>query len=123
MPQIVAVVGASRDRHKFGNKALRAFRDAGHTVIPINPHETEVEGVRAYASVLDVPGPIDMATVYVQPGTAKALLDEFERKRIPEIWLNPGADDDDVLAEARRRRLNVIAACSIIGAGKSPGDY
>jgi predicted CoA-binding protein len=123
MPQIVAVVGASRDRHKFGNKALRAFRDAGHTVIPINPHETEVEGLRAYASVLDVPGPIDMATVYVQPGTAKALLDEFERKRIPEIWLNPGADDDDVLAEARRRRLNVIAACSIIGAGKSPGDY
>ena len=123
MPQIVAVVGASRDRHKFGNKALRAFRDAGHTVIPINPHETEVEGLRAYASVLDVPGPIDMATVYVQPGTAKALLDEFERKRIPEIWLNPGADDDDVLAEARRRHLNVIAACSIMGAGKTPGDY
>ena len=96
MPQIVAVVGASRDRQKFGNKALRAFRDAGDTVIPINPDETEVEGVRAYASVLDVPGPIDMATVYVQPETAMRLLDEFERKGIPEIWLNPGADDDDV---------------------------
>jgi predicted CoA-binding protein len=123
MPQVVAIVGASRDRHKFGNKALRAFRDAGHTVIPINPHETEVEGVPAFASVLDVPGPIDMATVYVQPETALRLLDEFERKRIPEIWLNPGADGDDVLAEARKRRLNVIAACSIIGAGKSPGDY
>jgi uncharacterized protein len=123
MPQVVAVVGASRDRHKFGNKAVRAFRDAGHTVIPINPHETEVEGLRVYASVLDVPGPIDMATVYVQPDTAIRLLDEFERKKIPEIWLNPGADDDDVLAEARRRRLNVIAACSIIGAGKSPRDY
>ena len=121
--QVVAVVGASRDRHKFGNKALRAFRDAGHTVIPINPHETEVEGVRAYASVLDVPGPIDMATVYVQPDTALRLLDEFQRKRIPEIWLNPGADDDAVLAEARKRRLNIIAACSIIGAGTSPGDY
>jgi len=125
MPQtrVVAVVGASRDRLMFGNKALRAFRDAGHTVIPINPHETEVEGVRAYASVLDVPGPIDMATVYVQPDTALRLLGEFERKRIPEIWLNPGADADEVLAEARQRRLNVIAACSIIGAGRSPGDY
>jgi len=123
MPQVVAVVGASRDRHKFGNKAMRAFRDAGHTVIPINPHETEVEGVAAYASVLDVPGPIDMATVYVQPDVALRLLDEFERKQIPEIWLNPGADDDDVLAEARRRRLNVIAACSIIGVGKRPSEY
>ena len=123
MPQVVAIVGASRDRHKFGNKALRAFRDAGHTVIPINPHETEVEGERTYASVLDVPGPIDMATVYVQPDVALRVLDELQRKQVPEIWLNPGADDDDVLAEARRRGLNVIAACSIIGAGRRPSDY
>jgi len=120
---VVAVVGASRDRHKFGNKAVRAFRDAGHTVIPINPHESNVEGLPTYASVLDVPGPIDMATVYVQPDVALRLLDEFERKNIPEIWLNPGADDDDILAEARRRRLNVIAACSIVGVGKRPSEY
>ena len=123
MPQVVAVVGASRDRQKFGNKAVRAFRDAGHTVIPINPHESNVEGLPTYASVLDVPGPIDMATVYVQPDVALRLLDEFERKKIPEIWLNPGADDDEILAEARRRRLNVIAACSIIGVGKRPSEY
>src|SRR5215216_2236854 len=103
MPRIVAVVGASHDRRKFGNKALRAFRDSGETVIPINPNEAEVEGLKTYASVLDVPGAIDMATVYVQPDVAIRLLEEFERKQIPEIWLNPGADDDDVLAEAKRR--------------------
>ena len=119
----VAVVGASNHREKFGNKALRAFRDAGHTVVPINPHESEVEGIKAYRSVLDVPGTIDMATVYVQPDVVYRLLDEFQRKQIPEIWLNPGADTDDVLDEARRRKLNVIAACSIIGIGKSPASY
>ena len=119
----VAVVGASNHREKFGNKALRAFRDAGHTVLPINPHESEVEGIKAYRSVLDVPGTIDMATVYVQPDVVYRLLDEFQRKQIPEIWLNPGADTDDVLDEARRRKLNVIAACSIIGIGKSPSSY
>jgi predicted CoA-binding protein len=119
----VAVVGASNDRGKFGNKALRAFRDEGHTVIPINPHESEVEGIKAYRSVLEVPGAIDMATVYVQPEVAYQLLDELQRKQIPEIWLNPGADTDDVLDEARRRKLNVIAACSIIGIGRSPSKY
>jgi len=119
----VAVVGASNHREKFGNKALRAFRDAGHTVIPINPHESEVEGVKAFRSVLDVPGPIDMATVYVQPDVVHGLLEEFQRKQIPEIWLNPGADTDEVLDEARRRKLNVIAACSIIGVGRSPSEY
>jgi predicted CoA-binding protein len=119
----VAVVGASNDRGKFGNKALRAFRDEGHTVIPINPHESEVEGIKAYRSVLEVPGAIDMATVYVQPEVAYQLLDELQRKQIPEIWLNPGADTDDVLDEARRRKLNVIAACSIMGIGRSPSKY
>jgi predicted CoA-binding protein len=119
----VAVVGASSDRHKFGNKALRAFQAEGYRVIPVNPHETEIEGLRAYASVLDVPDPIDMATVYVQPDVALQLLQEFEQKAIPEIWLNPGAESSDVLAEAKRRRLNVIAACSIVGIGRNPSSF
>jgi predicted CoA-binding protein len=119
----VAIVGASSNRAKFGNKALRAFRDAGYTVIPINTHEREIEGVRAYRSVLDVPGAIDMASVYVQPEDALRLLDEFERKAIPEIWINPGAESDALLDEARKRKLNVIAACSIIGIGRSPSRY
>ena len=119
----VAVVGASNHREKFGNKALRAFRDEGYTVVPINPHESEVEGIAAYRSVLDVPGPIDMATVYVQPEVAYRLLDEFERKQIPEIWVNPGAESDELLTEGRRRKLNVIAACSIIAIGRSPAKY
>ena len=119
----VAVIGASNDRHKFGNKALRAFRDEGYTVIPINTHERVIEGMPAYASVLDVPGPIDMATVYVQPEVAFRLLDEFKRKQIAEIWINPGAESDELLIEARRRQLNVIAACSIIGIGRSPSQF
>ena len=123
MPKTVAIVGASNDRHKFGNKSLRAFQSEGHTVIPINPHESQVEGIKAYASVLDVPGPIDMATVYVQPEIATRLLDEFERKQIPEIWINPGAEDDGLMAEAARRGLNVIYACSIVGIGRSPAQF
>ena len=119
----VAVVGASSSRSKFGNKALRAYLAEGHRVIPINPNETEVEGIPTYASVLDVPDAIDMATVYVQPDVAYRLLDEFERKWIPEIWINPGADSDELLAEARRRKLNVIAACSIMGIGRSPSQF
>jgi predicted CoA-binding protein len=123
MPKTVAVVGASNDRRKFGNKALRAFQAEGHTVVPINPHETHVEGIKAYASVLDVPGPIDMATVYVQPEIATLLLDEFEKKHIPEIWINPGAEDDALMEEAERRGLNLIYACSIVGIGRSPAQF
>jgi predicted CoA-binding protein len=119
----VAVVGASSDRSKFGNKALRAFKAEGYRVIPINPNEAEVEGMATYASVLDVPDPIDMATVYVQPDVGLRLLPEFEKKQIKEIWVNPGAEDDALIDEARRRKLNVIFACSIIGIGRSPAQF
>ena len=72
MAKTVAVIGASSNRHKFGNKALRAFEHQGYRVIPINPTRAEVEGHKAYASVLDVPGPIDMATVYVPADARRA---------------------------------------------------
>ena len=123
MSKTVAVVGASSNRAKFGNKALRAFLAAGYRVLAINPNENEVEGVKTYASVLDVNEPIDMATVYVQPDVTLRLLDEFQQKGIPEIWVNPGAEDDVVMTEARRRNLNVFFACSIIGIGRNPGDF
>lgn len=123
MAKTVAVVGASSDRRKFGNKALRAFLAEGHQVIPINPNESEVEGLATYASVLDVPAQIDMATVYVQPEVGLQLLPQFEQKQIGEIWINPGAEDDALMAEARRRKLNVIYACSIVGIGRSPSQF
>ena len=123
MARTVAVVGASSDRQKFGNKALRAYLAEGYTVIPINPNEREVEGLKTFASVLDVPGPIDMATVYVQPDIAMRLLDEFEQKGIPEVWINPGAETDEMIDTARKRKTKVIFACSIIGVGRSPHDF
>lgn len=119
----VAVVGASSDRQKFGNKAFRAFKARGYKVIPINPNEKEVEGVATYASVVDVPERIDMATVYVPPDIGITLLDGFEKKQIAEVWINPGAESDELMAEARRRKLNVIEACSIVGIGQNPYSF
>ena len=121
--KIVAVIGASSNRHKFGNKALRAFERRGYTVLAINPNEREVEGHRTFASVLDVPGPIDLATVYVPAGPGVEVMGKLAEKGVPEVWLNPGADDDAVVERARRLGLNIIRACSIIGIGESPARY
>jgi predicted CoA-binding protein len=123
MSKTVAVIGASSHRYKHGNKALRAFVRQGYTVIPINPNESRVEGMTTYASVLDVPGPIDMATVYVPGHIGVRVIDDIARKGIPEVWLNPGADDDEVVARAKALGVNVIRACSIMGIGDSPGRY
>jgi predicted CoA-binding protein len=123
MPKTVAVIGASNDRRKFGNKALRAFAQRGYTVYPINPHEKEIEGHPVYASVLDVPGPIDMATVYVQPEVGVRVMEDLAAKQVGEIWLNPGADGPQVVERAAELGLRTIQACSIIGIGESPQAY
>lgn len=121
MPKTVAVIGASHERYKFGNKAVRAFVQQGYTVIPINPYQENVEGLPTYRSVLDVPGAIDMATVYVPGHIGVRIMDELAQKGVGEVWLNPGADDDEVVARARALGLKVIRACSIMSIGSSPG--
>src|SRR2546421_10379866 len=97
----VAIIGASNDRRKFGNKALRAFRAQGYTVVPIHPREKEVEGEPAYRSVLDYPGMIDEASFYVMPSVGVKVMDDIATKGIKKIWLNPGADGAAVIARAR----------------------
>src|SRR3977135_998042 len=110
MSKVVAVIGASGNRSKFGNRAVRAFKQQGYTVIPINPHESEVEGLKAYASVLDVPGAIDMATLYVPPEIGEQVIDDLARKKIPEVWLNPGAESDALIARARALSVQPVVA-------------
>ena len=120
MPKVVAVIGASNNRNKFGNRAVRAYRQQGHTVVPINPRETEVEGLKAYASVLDVPGTIDMASFYVPPEIGERVIGEVAKKGIAEVWLNPGAESDALIARARALQIQPIVACSIIAIGQNP---
>lgn len=120
LPRRVAVIGASTDRRKFGNRAVRAFLRQGYDVVPINPHETTIEGLATYRSVLDVPGPIDMATVYVPPETGLTLIGEIAQKGIREVWLNPGAESPALVAAAQALGLTPIEACSIVGIGETP---
>ncbi|HUE87695.1 MAG TPA: CoA-binding protein [Vicinamibacterales bacterium] len=119
----VAVIGASPDRRKFGNKALRAFREAGYRTIPITPRHAEVEGEPAFASVLDYPGTIDMATVYVPPAIGELVVESLAQKGIGEVWFNPGADTPEVITRARALGIRPIQACSIIGIGMSPSRF
>ena len=123
----VAVVGASEDRAKFGNKAVRAFRRAGHDVVPINPRcaggARPIEGLETYRSVADVPGPLDVATLYVHPLVGEQVLEEIAAKGIPELWVNPGAESDALLRRARALGLDARLQCSILAIDESPASY
>ena len=123
MSKVVAVVGASNDRRKFGNRAVRAFQQQGYVVVPINPHERDIEGLHTYASVLDVPGSIDMASFYVPPNIGERVIEEVAQKGIAEVWLNPGSESDALIVRARSLQIQPVLACSILAIGKDPYEF
>ena len=119
----VAVLGASADRAKFGNKAVRAFLQQGWSVYPVNPKETEIEGLPCFRSIAEVPVRPRRVSVYLPPPVLCKVLPDIAAKGCDELWLNPGTESDAVLAEAERLGLNVVQACSIVGVGVSPSAF
>jgi predicted CoA-binding protein len=117
----VAILGASNDQRKFGNKAVRAFLQQGYSVFPINPKEERIEGLPVFKSILDLPLRPHMVSVYLPPPLLLKVLPDIAAKGCDELWLNPGTESNEVLAEAERLGLKVIQACSIVGIGVSPG--
>lgn len=116
----VAILGASKDRSKYGNRAVRAYGQQGYEVYPVNPKETQIEGWKAYASIRDVPARPERVSVYLPPKVVLGLLAEIAERGCEELWLNPGSESAEVVAEAERLGLKVIQACSILAVGREP---
>lgn len=116
----IAIIGASNDRSKFGNKAVRAFRQQGYEVFPVHPKEETIEGLPAFKSIAAVPARPQRVSVYLPPPVLLKILPDIAAKGCDELWLNPGTESEEVLAEAERLKLNVVQACSIVGVGVSP---
>lgn len=123
MSKTIAIIGASTDRRKYGNKAVRAFRDGGWTVYPVNAKAPEIEGLKAYASITEVPGPIDRVSMYVPPAVGATMLEAIAARRPDELYFNPGSEDAAVLAKAIALGLHPINACSIVNIGRRPDMY
>ena len=118
----IAIIGASADRSKFGNIAVRAFGRQGWNVFPVNPKEAQIENLPAFASIADVPVRPNLISVYLPPPVLLKVLPAIVARGCDELWLNPGTESAAVVAEAERLGLNVIQACSIVGIGLSPEE-
>jgi hypothetical protein len=116
----VAIIGASNDRTKFGNKAVRAFLKKGYKVFPVNPRESQVEGLPAFRTISDVPVRPDMVSVYLPPPVLVKILPDVASKGCGELWLNPGTESDEVITQAERLGLHFVKGCSIIAIGMQP---
>ena len=117
----VAIIGASADREKYGNKSVRAHAAQGYRVFPVNPKGGEIEGLTVYMNLKEIPVErLDRVSLYVPPAVGLALVEEIAAKGCDELWLNPGSESDELAEKARTLGLNPIIACSIVNVGANP---
>jgi uncharacterized protein len=117
----VAILGASADRSKFGNKSVRAHLQQGYEVFPVNPKGGVIEGLNVYKSLADVPPVrLNRISVYLPPAVTVAALDDIAARGCDELWLNPGTESQAAVDRAAELGLNPITACSIVDLGVNP---
>ena len=104
-----AVVGASRDREKYGNKVLRAYLQNGLDAVPINPGGGEIEGLPSYSDLNALPEPVDGVSIITPPKVTEKVVEQAVALGIKHIWMQPGADSPQAVDAAKKSGANVIA--------------
>jgi predicted CoA-binding protein len=118
-----AVVGASTDRSKYGNKVLRSYLQNGRTVYPVNPKAAEVEGLKAYPDLRSLPESVHGISIITPPAITEQVVNEALALGIRHIWMQPGAESDAAVEAARAAGANVIPgdACVLVVQGYTEG--
>lgn len=114
-----AVVGASTDRSKYGNKVLRCYVQNGRTAFPVNPTMTEVEGLKAYANLKALPEPVHGISIITPPRVTERVIEEAGELGIKHVWMQPGAESAKAVQRAEELGMSVIAggACVLVVLG------
>ena len=114
MEPVWAVVGASNDRAKYGNRIYRTLRAGGYRVYALNRRARLVEGDAAYGSLLDLPEPPTVVNLVVPPREASAVVQQAKAAGAKAVWFQPGAENAAASKWARENGLDVIEDCILV---------
>ncbi len=111
----IAVIGASRDESKYGNKIIKDLIKKGHTLYLVNPKETMIEDLPCFADLKDLPKDVEMITFVTPPTVTLTILQEASEFKHTKIWCQPGASDEKVITFLEANDFDFIAnACVMI---------
>lgn len=103
------VVGASNDREKYGNKVLRLYQQRGLKAYPVNPRETEVEGLTCYPDLASLPEPVERVSIITPPRVTERIVEEAAARGAKYLWMQPGAESATAIHRAEELGLAVVA--------------
>ncbi len=114
----IAIAGVSRSQG-VGNAIFRKLRDAGHEVVPVNPHAAELEGVPCYPDLRSIPGEIDAVVFASHPRFALDLVHQAGERGVRRIWFHrsfgAGSVSEEAVRECRERGIEpIVGGCPLM---------
>lgn len=118
----IAVVGVSRTRG-FGNVALKVLRQKGYDLYPVNANADEVEGLRCYRRLADVPGPPPAVLAVVPPVETEKLVAECARLRVKKLWMQQGSESEAAIRAAEAAGMSVVHHACVLMYARPTGAH
>lgn len=106
--RIIAVVGISPNPERPSHSVAAYLQQQGYRIIPVNPNITEALGEKAYASVRDIPGPVDVVDIFRRPEAVAPIVEDAIAKGVKVVWMQVGVIHEDAAARARAAELTVV---------------
>lgn len=112
---VIAIVGATDNPEKYGNRIYRDLKGKGFRVYPVNPTKDTVDGDAAYADLGDVPETPDIVNFVVPPPRTLRILQRAKELGLTNVWIQPGAEDEDVMHYLADNDFDYLAnACIMV---------
>ena len=103
-----AIVGATDNKKKYGNEILHNLKKRGYEVYPVNPRLDEIEGMKCYHHLSEIPVKVDVVDFVVPPPATEEILKECRQLGLGRIWLQPGAESEAAISFCRKNNMKVV---------------
>lgn len=110
----VVVLGASPKPQRYSNQAVRLLVQCGHEVVPVNPAQSEIEGVPVVSHLEEIDGAVDTVTMYVSPKLSAGLGDALVNLRPARVIFNPGTESEELKEQLTENGIKVEEACTLV---------
>ena len=110
----VVVLGASNKPARYSYQAVKLLAEKNHTVFPVHPVISEIDGIPVFKRLADISAPIHTITVYLAPERSTALADEILTVNAKRVIFNPGAENSDLGQRLQQSSAEAINACTLV---------
>lgn len=110
----VAILGASQDPSRYAYLAFQLLRERGHSVFPVHPSTPDIDGVKVFRSLIDIPVVVHTLTLYVNKERSLGLIPEILKMRPSRIIFNPGAENEVLWQAAQDEGIGTVKACTLV---------